>query len=97
MTEIVLVSDSGGFFRWGANRDELLAALNRLGWQQNGNQWIEPEEDYPLAYFKLWQIVKPAPCSYNYDTPGLDVRGFTTFQERDDLGEGMWVLDIPLG
>jgi hypothetical protein len=41
MTNIVIVND--GQYRWGADRDLLFAAMERLGWTLDGNRWTEPE------------------------------------------------------
>lgn len=62
-SNIIIVND--GAYRWGADREELEAAMRSLGWEQSGRYWIEPEsdnEDDPGAeYTRLCDIVQAIP------------------------------------
>lgn len=87
---IVIVND--GQYRWGADRTELLASLERLGWIRHGSQWTEPassaDDDPTSAYTDLCQIVQPA-VGYGPDDRG-DWDALAQFTARDDMGRGVW-------
>ncbi len=78
MTEIVIVND--GQYRWGADRAELVAALEAQGWTRRGAVWTEPPapgdepEDIGHAYTRLCEAVQPLPgygIDDRFDRPDL--------------------------
>jgi hypothetical protein len=81
---IVIVND--GAYRWGADRAKLEAALERLGWKQDGRYWTEPkvddEDDPAAAYTALCQAVSPL--------DGMD----SANGEWNEPSEGAWD-DLP--
>ena len=90
---IVIVND--GQYRWGTERANLEAAMERRGWTRKGNRWIEPElrdedyEDDPAgAYTTLCQDVQPAE-GYGPDDR-FDDGDLPVLQFREDLGRGVW-------
>ncbi|HYD30167.1 MAG TPA: hypothetical protein VEB64_04840 [Azospirillaceae bacterium] len=90
---IVIVND--GQYRWGADRQALEAAMERLGWAKDGRRrWIEPEgddEDDPMAaYTALCQEVQPAP-GYEPENNSEEWDDLDTLTFREDLGQGVWV------
>lgn len=58
---IIIVND--GAYRWGANRTDLVTAMERLGWTHEGRYWTEPdvedENDPAAAYTALCAAVSP--------------------------------------
>ena len=51
-----------GMNGWGALRGQLFAALGRLGWRAEGDDWNPPEgKTFEAAYAELCAAVRPAP------------------------------------
>lgn len=94
MTNIVIVND--GQTRWAADKDQLFAALDRLGWEKDwrdSSLWREPPKiaddverdiDPVDPYTDLCQIVQPCACEEQDDA------GHGTFSFHQDLGAWMY-------
>jgi len=55
---IILVLEGVRVF--GAYRDQLFAAMQRLGWRQSAGQWFAPEDTQPhVAFDQLLREVRP--------------------------------------
>lgn len=85
MSNIIMVND--GQYTWGADRAELEAAMQALGWANEGRTWTEPargdDDDGASAYTELCQRVQP-------------VSGYGVDDEKagaDDLPEICWAPD----
>lgn len=89
-TAIIIVND--GQYRWGADRHELIAAMERMGWTREGSRWTEPATsgDPTEAYTDLCQAVQPLP---GYDpeqnSDAWDI--LPTLTTREDMGHGVWL------
>jgi hypothetical protein len=45
---------------FGASRDQLLAAMERLGWRREGDRWFQPKDaDAETAFNQLLQALRP--------------------------------------
>lgn len=92
--QTVVIDD--GQFRWAARRGDLLANLQRLGWQPTffGHGFIEPEteegEDEMIPYQELCNST-PLHPQYPLGGPNDLPEGADLFEYRPDLGERYWL------
>lgn len=94
--EIIVVDD--GQYKWGADRTQLLAALEAQGWQETASgRWEEPErgedDDSTAAYTALCGAVDSVAgegSSEPMTDELLESAGRFTF--RPDYGAGTWLL-----
>lgn len=95
----VVIDD--GQYKWAADRGQLVAALERLGWAEQGSSgiWQEPEagegdDDSIAAYAALCDLVDSVAGEGSTEPMTdalLETSGRFTF--RPDLGEGCWTLE----
>jgi hypothetical protein len=95
-SKYVLVNDHQA--RWVAERSDLLAELERAGWERDGNIWTEPESPDPnecdgvSPYTELCGAV--ADCSD--DVTDEEREDMPQFSFRPDLGHDKWTMTSTL-
>ena len=105
---IILVLE--GLRVFGAYRDQLFAAMQRLGWRQSAGQWFAPEDTQPhVAFDQLLREVRPVegmrPEDLEDAMEGQDpemndvwreaIGPYAALRAVSDLAPGIWLYYPP--